>query len=55
VCLAERRRGNNNGLAYLSTTGEIKVGLAVDAVQAKELQNRKSERVIVERISVASK
>lgn len=55
VCLAERRRGNNNGLAHLSTSGEIKVGLAVEAVQAKELQNRKSERVVVERISVASK
>ncbi len=55
VCLAERRKGNNNGLAHLSATGEIKVGLAVEAAQAKELQNRKSERVIVERISVASK
>ena len=54
VSLAERRRGNNNGLAYLRNTGEIKVGLAVEAVQAKELQNRKSERVVVERISVAS-
>ena len=54
VGLAERRRGNNHGLAHLSNTGTIKVGLAVEAVQAKELQNRKSERVVVERISVAS-
>jgi len=54
VGLAERRRGGNNGHLHLSNTGEIKVGLAVEAAQAKELQNRKSERVIVERISVAS-
>jgi hypothetical protein len=54
VGLAERRRGNNNGHLHLSSTGEIKVGLAVEAAQAKELQNRKSERVVVERISVAS-
>jgi hypothetical protein len=54
VGLAERRRGNNNGHLHLSNTGEIKVGLAVEAAQAKELQNRKSERVVVERISVAS-
>jgi len=54
VGLAERRRGNGNGISHLSTTGEIKVGLAVEAAQAKELQHRKSERVVVERISVAS-
>jgi len=54
VGLAERRRGGNNGHLHLSNTGEIKVGLTVEAAQAKELQNRKSERVIVERISVAS-
>jgi hypothetical protein len=51
---AERRRGNDKGHLHLSNTGEIKVGLAVEAAQAKELQNRKSERVVVERISVAS-
>jgi hypothetical protein len=54
VGLAERRKGNGNGNLHLSNTGEIKVGLAVGAAQAKELQNRKSERVVVERISVAS-
>jgi len=54
VGLAERRRGGNNGHLHLSNTGEIKVGLTIEAAQAKELQNRKSERVIVERISVAS-
>jgi hypothetical protein len=54
VGLAERRRGNNNGHLHLSNTGEIKVGLTIEAAQAKELQNRKSERVVVERISVVS-
>lgn len=54
--LAERRRGNGNGHGHLnlSNTGEIKVGLAIEAAQAKELQNRKSERVVVERVSVVS-
>jgi hypothetical protein len=51
VGLAERRRGNRNRHLDLSNTGEIKVGLAVEAVQARELQHRKSERAVVERIS----
>jgi len=53
VRLAERRRGNRNGHLHLSNTGEIKVGLTVEAAQP-ELQHRKSERVVVERISVTS-
>jgi hypothetical protein len=54
IRLAERRRGNANRHLHLSNTGEIRVGLAVEAVPARELQHRKSERVVVERISAAS-